>query len=1259
MRQFRILAALLVLGTGLHDAAAQPPLPSVASGWKVELIAEAPDVLFPTAAVVAPDGAIYVGQDPMDMPGPPTQPIDSIVRIKDGKIGVFAEKLWAVMGLEWVGDTLYVVHAPYLSALRDTDGDGKADSRLDLVTGLGPKLPGFSGINDHVASGLRLGMDGYLYISVGDKGIPRATGKDGATLSLHGGGVVRVRPDGTGLEVFSTGERNPLSTMLTAGDDVFTYGNDDDSKRWPNSLTHHILDANFGYPYQFQTAIGAPVTLPGGLTIRSPRRCLPVVGGQIGGSGTQGVCYLEPGAPERYQGNLFVTDWGLGAVIRYEIEPSGATFKVKSREEFLTAGKVPDFRPFSIAVSPVDGSLLVVDWAFTGWLTDGPQTGRLYRVSYIGDDKPPFSRPLSSRDPAILTAQLDHPSRTVRLDAERALIALGANAVPSLSEKAAGTGTQIGRIQALWTLGTIGGAESAKVVADAFSNTNPSIRSQAARIAGTHPSEYEFETIVPLLTDTDPSVRREAAIALGRLGETRAAEPLYGALGDPDLFVAWSVRKAIHRLKVWDRSQLLAALLDPKRRDDALDLTDETWAVPVVQALTDAFARTADPAVRIRLVVNLAGLYRKYPPWSGQWFGTNPLVGILPQHTMDWSPEGMGLVRAGLASALDDETPHVRREAIAGLRQLEPIEAARILVPHLKTERDPSNIAAICRAIGLARDPAALEDLTMLLLDPNQPVDVRIAAEDAASVLPARNAVATRMQILYDPKTPPALAARTLLNLAATKSLPPNDLSEFLGNPSPALRIATLQALSSVQPLSQTLKEKLVTALADPDMQVRDAAISAVAAGEVREAVPKLIELANSGSDPAVQALTQLPDSRALSVYLTVLNGEDAGRIPAVETALAAIREVASPVLENQANSGLLKPRALEAAERITTKTLPVRYWRVIGPFARTTARVFIGEPTIDFAKVHSGVEGRPIRWQPLRGEPGTGRVVLEPFKGGAGDKGGFGYDTNGSPDLCAFGYAEIPSKTERPALLFFGSSGSMLVTLNERVVYNTHFGAGREYAPKSDGVRVVLKPGQNRLLVMSRQGIGTWTFSIQASDPAVPLLAAAPAKPELNTFREFATSHDGDAARGRAIFFDAKGIGCVKCHAAEGQGSGNIGPDLTGLAAKYDRQELIRSVLEPSLRLATGYQPVLVAKEDGTVLTGLIRAETDAVLDLVDSDARLTRVPKAEIQERRIGDVSIMPAGLVDSLSVEQFADLIAYLATLKAPAATDSPAK
>ena len=113
------------------------------------------------------------------------------------------------MGLEWSDGTLYVVHAPFLSAFRDTDGDGRADERVDLITGLGPKIPGFSGINDHIASGFGWGWTDSSTSPSATRGSPRG-GRDGSTITA-GGGVIRVRPDGSGLEVVSTGERNPLS----------------------------------------------------------------------------------------------------------------------------------------------------------------------------------------------------------------------------------------------------------------------------------------------------------------------------------------------------------------------------------------------------------------------------------------------------------------------------------------------------------------------------------------------------------------------------------------------------------------------------------------------------------------------------------------------------------------------------------------------------------------------------------------------------------------------------------------------------------------------------------------------------------------------------------------------------------------------------------------------------------------------------------------------------------------------------------------
>ena len=93
--------------------------------------------------------------------------------------------------------------------------------------------------------------------------------------------------------------------------------------------------------------------------------------------------------------------------------------------------------------------------------------------------------------------------------------------------------------------------------------------------------------------------------------------------------------------------------------------------------------------------------------------------------------------------------------------------------------------------------------------------------------------------------------------------------------------------------------------------------------------------------------------------------------------------------------------------------------------------------------------------------------------------------------------------------------------------------------------------------------------------------------------------------------------------------------------------------MIEPSNRIATGYQPALIATEDGTVVTGLIRSEDETSIELVDSEAKTIRISKAEIEERKVGAISVMPAGIVDSLSVVQFSDLVSYLLSLKAPGA------
>ncbi|MBV8678121.1 MAG: hypothetical protein JO355_13245, partial [Planctomycetaceae bacterium] len=320
-RTRRAVPATLLLVLGLPLATRGAPL-KVPEGFEARLVATVPAVLFPCQVATAPDGALFVAEDPMDQVGPYEASDGRILLFREGKEPVvFAEGFRAIFGMAWRDGALYVSHMPFLSVIRDTDGDGKADAREDHFKDLGPTDN--RGLNDHIVSGLQFGMDGYLYISVGDKGIPKATGPDGRTVQLIGGGIVRCRPDGTDIEVVSSGTRNHLEPNLDDRENIFTYDNTDDGLGWWTRVTHHIETGYYGYPYDYHD---------------HPDRMLPRMAEYGGGSPCGAVFYKEDVWPEKYRGIGLWAEWGKGKVQAFRFAPEGSTFKVGETFDFA----VPD-----------------------------------------------------------------------------------------------------------------------------------------------------------------------------------------------------------------------------------------------------------------------------------------------------------------------------------------------------------------------------------------------------------------------------------------------------------------------------------------------------------------------------------------------------------------------------------------------------------------------------------------------------------------------------------------------------------------------------------------------------------------------------------------------------------------------------------------------------------------------------------------------------------------------------------------------------
>jgi quinoprotein glucose dehydrogenase len=422
---------------------------------------------------------------------------------------------------------------PKLWYLKDADGDGVADEKTALYDGFGVRVA-FRG---HDLHGLVLAPDGRIYFSIGDRGYNVELKDKTRLVQPDQGAVFRCEPDGSRLEVYCTGLRNPQELAFDEFGNLFTGDNNSDGgdqARW----TYLMEGSDTGWRMYYQY-----------LQDRGPwsREKLWHVphAGQAAyivppiahfGNGPSGLAYYPgTGLDEKYQGHFFLADFrGQAAnsgVRTFSLIPKGASFELVNGEEFIWSilATDVDFGP--------DGSVYVSDWV-DGW--DGTGKGRIYRFQDERLGKSPLVKEVQTllkqgfddRSIDELVKLLAHVDYRIRLRAQLGLARK--NAVKELTEAATKNKNLLARLHGIWGLGQLGrqNSEVLKPLLDLMPDPNPEVRAQIARVFGDAVFQDAGPGLMKLVKDQSPRVRSLAAIAVGKLKYRAAYPPLLEALAE-------------------------------------------------------------------------------------------------------------------------------------------------------------------------------------------------------------------------------------------------------------------------------------------------------------------------------------------------------------------------------------------------------------------------------------------------------------------------------------------------------------------------------------------------------------------------------------------------------------------------------------------------------------------------------------------------------------------------------------------------------
>ena len=148
-----------------------------------------------------------------------------------------------------------------------------------------------------------------------------------------------------------------------------------------------------------------------------------------------------------------------------------------------------------------------------------------------------------------------------------------------------------------------------------------------------------------------------------------------------------------------------------------------------------------------------------------------------------------------------------------------------------------------------------------------------------------------------------------------------------------------------------------------------------------------------------------------------------------------------------------------------------------------------------------------------------------------------------------------------------------------------------------------------------------------------------------LPTSFEIDLSYGGKAADGRKVF--ETDAGCAACHSLGGPTK--LGPDLSHIGTKYGKQALLDNIANPSEGISPEYVPTTFTMKNGEQVSGLVAEERPDQIVVQIGPNQQQRLKPSDVASRKEIRVSLMPEGLLDNLSMQQLADLLEFLESLK----------